>query len=305
MTPRAWAAFVTVSVVWGIPYFLIKVAIGEVSPVAVAWSRLLLCALLLLPLALARGTLGPAWKQWRWLAAVGVSYMALPFTLIPFGERFISSSLAAIMVATVPLLVAVMTLRAERPPLTRVIGLLVGFAGVAALVGVDVGGRPAELIGVGCLAVVALCYAVGPVLTSRRLAASDPIATVTIASGASVATLTPLLLFSLPNRVPSPGVILALITLGVLCSAVGLAAYFYLIGVAGPGRASIVTYLNPAIAVLVGVAFLHERITPGVLAGLFMILAGSWLATRGRATSRRAERPGASRDASAAPKGSA
>jgi drug/metabolite transporter (DMT)-like permease len=287
VTPRAWAAFVIVSVAWGVPYYLIKVAVGEVSPALVAWSRLALCAVLLLPLAASRGALGAAWERRWWVAALGLGYMALPFTLIPIGERFISSSLAAIIIGAVPLVVALITLRAERPRPLRIVGLLAGFAGVATLVGVDVGGRREELIGVACLALVAVLYAIGPVVTSRRLAEIDPVATVAIASSVGVAALSPVILVSgLPDRVPSKEVIFALLALGVACTAVGLALYFFLVTEAGPTRASVVTYVNPAVAVIVGVALLHERVTAATLAGFALILAGSWLATLGRAQSR-------------------
>jgi drug/metabolite transporter (DMT)-like permease len=287
VTPRAWAAFAIVSVAWGVPYYLIKVGVGEVSPALVAWSRLALCAVLLLPLAASRGALRPAWERRWWVAALGLGYMALPFTLIPIGERFISSSLAAIIIGAVPLVVALITLRAERPRPLRIVGLLVGFAGVATLVGVDVGGRREELIGVACLALVAILYAIGPVVTSRRLAEIDPVATVAIASSVGVAALSPVILVSgLPLRVPSKEVIFALLALGVACTAVGLALYFFLVTEAGPTRASVVTYVNPAVAVIVGVALLHERVTAATLAGFALILAGSWLATLGRAQSR-------------------
>jgi drug/metabolite transporter (DMT)-like permease len=288
LTPRAWAAFVIVSIVWGVPYYLIKVAVGEVSPALVAWSRLALCAVCLLPLAAGRGALRPAWERRWWVAALGLGYMALPFTLIPVGERFISSSLAAIIIGAVPLVVALITVRAERPRPLRIAGLLVGFAGVATLVGFDVGGRREELIGVACLALVALLYAVGPVVTSRRLAGTDPVATVAIASSIAVAALSPVVLVSgLPDRVPSKGVIFALLALGVACTAVGLALYFFLVAEAGPARASVVTYVNPAVAVLVGVTLLHERVRAATLAGFALILVGSWLATIGRGQSRR------------------
>jgi drug/metabolite transporter (DMT)-like permease len=287
VTPRAWAAFAIVSVAWGVPYYLIKVAVGEVSPALVAWSRLALCAVLLLPLATSRGALGAAWERRWWVAALGLGYMALPFTLIPIGERFISSSLAAIIIGAVPLVVALITLRAERPRPLRIVGLLAGFAGVATLVGVDVSGRREELIGVACLALVAVLYAIGPVVTSRRLAEIDPVATVAIASSVGVAALSPVILVSgLPDRVPSKEVIFALLALGVACTAVGLALYFFLVTEAGPTRASVVTYVNPAVAVIVGVALLHERVTAATLAGFALILAGSWLATLGRAQSR-------------------
>lgn len=281
MTRRAWVAFATVAILWGIPYLLIKVAVAEVSPVFVAWVRLLFAAGLLVPFAAARHGLRPALPSWRWILLLAFFYMALAWTLIPFGERYLSSSLTAIIIAGVPLAVALIQVRRERPSRARVAGLGVGFLGVAALVGLDVGARPGQLIGVAALLVVMVIYAAGPVLTARRLAGNDPAANSGLAAAMAAVILTPLVAFQLPGHVPTPPVLGALLVLGVLCSAVALVAFFALIQEAGPLRASIVTYVNPAIAVAAGAVLLHERITPTTLLGMALILAGSALATAG------------------------
>jgi drug/metabolite transporter (DMT)-like permease len=283
---RAWIAFVTVAILWGIPYLLIRVADAEVSPVCIAWVRLVVAAIVLLPLAAARGGLGRARGRWRWVLLLGAYYMALAWTLIPLAERVLASSLTAIVIAGVPIVVTVMNLRRERPSPARIAGLVVAFVGVAVLVGLAIGVQPSQLFALGCLLVVLLCYAAGPVMTSRKLGDIDPVATSALAAGFAALILTPVVAFQLPSRAPSGPVLLSLAALGLLCSAVALVAWFTLIRDAGPGRAAIVIYLNPAVAVVAGVLVLRERIGPASIAGLALILAGSWLATRGRLPAR-------------------
>ncbi len=287
MRPRVWLAFATVAVLWGIPYFLIKVAVGELSPFVVAWGRLFLGAALLLPIALSRGAVLPVTRRWRWAVALAVLYYAFPFTLIPVGETFISSSLTAIIIAAVPLTITLLNLRRERPSATRVTGLVIGFVGVAVLVGIDAGGRASELIGVACILAVTVFYAIGPLIISRRLGGLDPIGTTGATTAIAAVVLTPIAIWQAPSRLPAAGVILAVVALGALCTAVALTAYFYVIREAGPSRASVVTYINPAIAVLVGVVLLHERLTVTAVGGMLLILIGSWLATTGRVPLRR------------------
>lgn len=288
MKPRVWVAFATVAVLWGLPYFFIKIAIGELSPVFVAWARLALGAAVLLPVAASRGAVLPIFGRWRWALLLAVTYYAVPFTLIPIGETFIPSSLTAIIISFVPLTITLISLPVTRPSRVEVAGLVTGVVGVALLVGVDVGGQARELIGVACILAVTVLYAVGPLIISRRLGGLDPIGTTATTTAAAAILLTPLALAQWPAHVPSGGVVLALVALGALCTAVALSAYFYVIHEAGPARATVVTYINPAIAVLVGVAVLHEPLTLSALAGMALILAGSYLATAGRASPRAA-----------------
>jgi drug/metabolite transporter (DMT)-like permease len=279
---RAWAAFVTVAILWGVPYLFIRIAVADVSPVVIAWVRVLVAAIVLLPFAASRGGLASALRRWRWILLLGAYYMALAWTLIPFAERSLASSLTAIIIAGVPIVVTVMNLRRERPSPVRIVGLLVAFVGVAVLVGLEVGVRASQLFALGALLLVLLCYAFGPIMTSRKLSDIDPVATSGLAAGFAALLLTPFVVFQLPSHAPSTPVLGSLAVLGFLCSAVALVAWFTLIREAGPGRATIVIYINPAVAVVAGALVLREHIGAASIVGMALILAGSWLATRGR-----------------------
>jgi drug/metabolite transporter (DMT)-like permease len=285
MSRRAWIAFATCSVLWGIPYFLIKVAVEHESPAFVAWARIALGALVLLPVAWRVGALRGMRERWRVILAFSVVEICVPFTLIPVGERYISSSLSAILIAAVPLTVALMTIRfdpTERVSGIRLIGLFVGLAGVLALVGIDVAGRPRELIGAGCMVVATIGYAGGPMLIRVRMAGLHPLGPVAASLGVSALVLAPTGIAFAPDTVPPAKVIASLAVLGVACTAIALATMFFLVSEAGPSRASVITYVNPVIAVFLGVTFLGESVGAASVAGLLLILAGSWLATGGR-----------------------
>lgn len=291
MSRRAWIAFATVGLVWGIPYLLIKVAVEDgISPAFVAWARVVIAALVMLPIAWYTGALRGLRRRLPALLAFAIAEICLPFPLIAAGEQAVSSSLAAILIATVPLMIAVLALRfdpGERVGGARLVGLFIGLAGVITLQGIDVSGRPDELLGAGMILVAALGYAIGPMIVKRHFATVSPIGPVVGALGLSVLLLTPAAALTAPSTMPSPNAIVALIILGVVCSALAFVAFFTLIAEAGPSRASIITYVNPAIAVVLGVTLLGERITPATLAGLLLILAGSWFSTGGRLPSLR------------------
>ena len=174
MSARGWAAFAAMSAIWGIPYLFIKIAVDDgLSPAFVSWVRVLMAAVVLLALARRAGVLGSLRGRWRWIAIYAVAEIALPFPLIAAGEQRVASSLAAIVIACVPLLVALIALRVdptERPTGLRLAGLLTGLAGVVVLVGVDVAGSTDELIGVGLIGLAAAGYAVGPMVLKRTWA---------------------------------------------------------------------------------------------------------------------------------------
>ena len=278
MSARAWTAFAIVSVLWGIPYLLIKVAVDDgVEPAFLAWARCLIGAAVLLPYAIRIGALRGL--NWRILAAFTVIEIVVPWPLLAAGEQRIASSLAAILVAAVPLIVAVID-RSDRPTGARLVGLLIGFGGVVALMGIDVGGNSRELVGAGLILVVAVCYATGPMLIKHRMAGAHPAGTIAASLGLATLILSPAAAVTAPSAVPSTDAVLSIIALGVLCSAVAFVFFFMLIAEAGPGRGTIITYVNPLIAVALGVALLDEPLTAGATAGLGLILAGSWLATR-------------------------
>jgi drug/metabolite transporter (DMT)-like permease len=285
MSPRAWTAFWAMSLIWGLPYFLIKVAVDELSPAFVAWSRVVLAVAVVLPLAWRLGALHGLRRQGTPLTAFAAVEIAAPFFLISFGERYIASSLAGILIAAVPLTVALLAVRfapAERPDLMRLIGLVVGFGGVLILLGLDVAGNSLELLGAACVLLATLGYALGPLIVNRRLSTLDPLGAVAVALVIATVMLAPPALVSAPMSMPSGEAIASILGLGLICTALGMILFFFLITEAGPSRATVITYINPAVAVILGVTFLGEPIGVVAVAGLLLILAGSWMSTGGR-----------------------
>lgn len=286
MTRRAWAAFAAISVIWGIPYLFIRIAVRHgFSPASLAWARVTLAAIVLLALAQRAGTLGQLKGRWRWLAFYALVETTLPFPLIAFGEQRVSSSLAAITIASVPLIGTVLALRfdhSERPTPLRLAGLILGFGGVIALVGIDVAGNGSELLGTAAILAAAVGYAIGPYVIKHQFVGMDSRAMMGASLGICSLFLLPLTAVDLPTQVPSAGAIACVAVLGLLCTAVAFVIFTVLIREAGTSRATVITYVNPVVAVVLGVALLGESPGPGAVAGLLLILAGSWLSTGGR-----------------------
>src|SRR5947209_8369271 len=207
MSRRAWTAFTAMSVIWGVSYLFIKVAVDNgIPPLTLAWGRVALAAAVLLALAWRAGALGSVRGRGRWLLAYAVAEISIPFPLIAAGERHVASSLAAILVAAVPLIGAVLALRfdhSERPTPVRALGLLIGFGGVVALFGIDVAGRPGELLGAVEILIAAAGYAIGPMLLKHRLAGLDPRATIGVSLGLAAVLLAPGAALDPPHAVPS------------------------------------------------------------------------------------------------------
>jgi drug/metabolite transporter (DMT)-like permease len=282
MSARAWTAFAAVSTLWGMPYLFIKIAVDDgVPPIFVAWSRVALGAAVLLPIAAHFGALRGLRAHVGWLAAFAVCEVCIPFPLISYGEVHVSSSLTAILIATLPLLVAVLTLFVEpeeRVTAPCLAGLLAGLAGVVVLMGIDIAGDSDELLGAACILLATCGYAVGPMIIRTKLAA-DPRGVSAVALALATLFLAPAAALDPPSEMPGAGALAAIVVLGIVCSALAFVVFFALIVEAGPTRATVVTYLNPAVAVVLGVLVLGETITAASIAGLALILAGSWLAT--------------------------
>jgi drug/metabolite transporter (DMT)-like permease len=286
MTRRAWIAFAAVSVLWGIPYLFIKYAEqGGLTPTTIAWGRVTLAAAILLGLAWHGGTLPALRGRWRWLAAYAFFEVVIPFPMIAIGEQHVASSVTAIIIASVPLIGTLLALRfdpSEKPTPIRAVGLAAGFLGVIALVGIDIGGRTDELLGAGAILIAAAGYAIGPMILKQRLDGLDP---ATLMGGGllvGAVMLTPLAAIDLPARVPSAGGLAALAVLALLCTALAFVIMTVLIREAGTSRAMVITYVNPVIALALGVTLLSEQPGAGAIVGLVLILAGSWLSTTGR-----------------------
>jgi drug/metabolite transporter (DMT)-like permease len=285
MTARAWWLFAAVSIVWGVPYLFIKLAVEDLSPIWVAFGRIVVAFVVLLPYAWHKGALRGLHRHWKPLLVYSVIEICLPWPLIGFGEERISSGLAAILIAAVPLIVAVMAIwidHEERAEGSRLVGLVVGFAGVVVLLGLDVAGRPGELLGAFAVLLAAVGYACGPMMIKHNFRDVDPLGTVTASMGISALVLAPFAAFSAPASMPGGEAIASVVVLGLLASAAGFLLFFALIRAVGPGRATVITFVNPVVAVALGIVLLDEGLGLSAVAGLLLILAGSWLSTGGR-----------------------
>ncbi len=286
MSARAWTGFVALSLIWGVPYLFIKVAIDDgATPGWIAFSRVLLGALVLLPLALRAGLGNVSRHHWKWIAIFALIEIALPFPLLGFGEQHVDSSIAAIVIAACPLIVAVLAIwfdHSERVQGLRLAGLFVGFSGVVVLVGVNLAGSSDEIIGVLAFLGVALGYSIGPMILRRHLAELNPLVVVGAALGVASLMLAPIGISTAPTPAPPATEVISIVVLGVLCTAVAFVIWNRLILEIGAGRALVVTYINPVVALGLGMIILDESPGAGAFAGLILILAGSWLSTDGR-----------------------
>jgi drug/metabolite transporter (DMT)-like permease len=279
-------------VIWGIPYLLIRVAVRELSPATLVFGRTAIAALLLLPIAAKRGELRPLLAPWRPLVAFAAIEIALPWLLLGSAERRLTSSLTGLLLAAVPLIGAVVASASgddDRIGGRRLAGLLLGLGGVSALVGLDLGGTSIwPLAEVGTTAV---CYAVGPILLSRSLSDLPRLGVIAVSLTLCALGYAPVAAFQLPSSLPAGRVLASVATLGVVCTAIAFLIFFALIAEVGPARATVITYVNPAIAALLGVSVLSEPFTGGMGVGFALVLAGSVLATAPSASTPATGRP--------------
>jgi len=279
-------AFAALCVIWGIPYFLIKVALVEIPPLLLAWARVVLATTILLPVAWRRGALGSLGGHKAPLCAFALAEFAMPFAAISCGEQWISSSATGILIATVPLCVVLLARSFgvhELLGLRRMLGLALGFIGVVALLGFGTISGPWGWAGVACVLTAALGYAVGPLIIQRHLRNLDAVGPLATCLGVAAVLLTLPAMRVLPAHWPSAAALASLVVLGVVCTAIAMLLMFYLVSHAGASRATLITYINPAVASLLGTGLLHEHLGAGGIAAFGMILAGSWLASRGTA----------------------
>jgi drug/metabolite transporter (DMT)-like permease len=270
--------------IWGIPYLFIKIAVGELTPATLVFLRSLIGASILLPVALARKDLAPLRPYWKWILAYTFVEVAAPWFLLSDAERRISSSLTGLLVAAVPSIGAVLAVATggkDRLDSRRIVGLVLGFVGVAALVGLDV--RADDLGAIGQVALVALGYAIGPMIIERKLGSLPSLGVVAASLGITALAYAPFGVAQLPSALPSPSALFAVAVLGMICTALAFVMFFALITEVGAPRATVITYVNPAVALALGVALLAEPFTVGIAVGFVLIVLGSVLATRGAA----------------------
>ncbi len=270
--------------IWGIPYLLIRVVVSELAPVVLVFARTAAGALILMPIVLARGGLRGIGKRWFALIAFAAVEVAGPWFFLSSAEQRISSSLAGLLVSSVPLVgVAVAPLFGNRERLgpAGLVGLALGLVGVAAIVGLDF--RSSDATALLQMALVAVGYAVGPAILRRYLTGLPSVSVTGISLALCAAAYAPAAAVRWPQAMPSAAALASLAVLAVVCTAVAFLLFFSLIEEIGPVRATVITYVNPAVAALLGVVVLHERLTLGMGIGFALVLAGSVLATRRRA----------------------
>ena len=273
--------FALMCLLWGIPYLFIRVAVAEVSPAFLVLMRCALATAILLPIALARVDLRPILARWRWLVAFAAIEIAIPWVALGSAEQHVSSSLAALLLAGVPLVgtvIAFATGSAERFGATGLAGLGIGLVGVVAIVGGGLGST--DSVALVQLAIVVVCYAVGPVILVRRLAGLPSVGVMALSLGMTTLVYVPLAALSWPTAVLSGATIGSIVILGTACTAVAFMVFASLIDAVGPVRATVITYVNPAVAAVLGVIVLDETLTPTMIAGFVLVTIGSVLATR-------------------------
>ena len=284
MTRKGWLLFGALSIIWGLPYMLIRVSVREVSPAFLVFVRTGGAALLLTPLVVRQGRFVESARRvaQHWKAVVIYTFVeiAVPWWLLFSAEKRVTSSLAGLLVAAVPIAGAVIArlTGSDHLDARRLAGLGLGIAGVAALVGLDVGGS--SLLAASSFLVIVAGYALGPWILGRYL--SDLPGVTVIASSLVLCALVylPLAVAQWPAHPLSANVLWSMAGLTVLCTAVAFVALFSLIGEVGAMRATVVTYLNPAVAVVLGVSVLGEHFGVGGGVGFVCVLGGSYLATR-------------------------
>jgi drug/metabolite transporter (DMT)-like permease len=283
MDRRSWLLLLALGAIWGASYLFIKIGLRDLSPSMVAFLRIALAALVLLPVAASRGALSGIRSRIPWLALLGAVQVAGPFVLISAGEEEIPSSLAGILVASAPLFTALLAIwidHQERSQGLRLGGVLIGFGGVALLLGLDLSGS--ALLGGLAVVLASLGYAIGGFIVKHRLVGLAPLGMSAAVMAVSAIFLLPPALLTAPQAAPALGPAAAVFALGVLGTGIAFVIFYGLIASIGPARAFLVTYLAPGFAVVYGALLLSEQVTVGTWAGLALILSGSWLAAEGR-----------------------
>ncbi len=288
MTRRGLLLFVAMCLIWGIPYLFIRVAVSELAPVTLVFLRSAVAALVLVPVAVRRGEFRHLFDKWLPLVIFALVEMGIPWLSISTAEQHISSSLAGLLISAVPLvgvMIAPLFGNRERIGPVNLVGLLLGLVGVAAIVGLDL--RATGWVPLLEMAVVVVCYAAGPAILARHLSSLPAVSVNAAALTVCAVLYAPLAAFEWPRSVPSYGVLASVAVLALVCSALAFLIFFALIAEIGPVRATVVTYINPAVAAVAGILVLHESFTAGMGIGFVLVLAGSTLATR-RASARQA-----------------
>jgi drug/metabolite transporter (DMT)-like permease len=278
---RALILFALMSIIWGIPYLFIRIAVTEITPATLVLGRTAIAAAILLPIALVRTDLRQVLVRWRWVVAFAAVEIAIPWVALSSAEQHISSSLAALLIAGVPLVgaaIALATGGADRFGPVGLLGMLIGIVGVAFIVGADFAATDTTaLLQIG---VVVVGYALGPAILARRLGGLPTVGIMAVSLTLVAIVFLPIAATQWPTTMPSANVLIAVVVLATVCTAAAFILFGALIDSVGPVRATVITYINPAVAAVLGVLVLSETFTPPMAIGFALVIAGSMLATR-------------------------
>lgn len=279
MSRRDVALLLTLAAIWGSSFLFIKLGVDELEPAVVVLGRLAVGFAVLVPVVVARGAIPDVRAMWVPFLVLGTLNNAVPYWLLAFAETHIDSGLAAVIQAAAPILTVVLAVRfdpSQRVRGLRLVGVALGFVGVALLVGVQQGG---ELVGALAVLGTATCYALAVLYAGRAVRSYAPLEVTIGQLAVGMLLAAPLALAQLPSEPPPAKTIGAIVALGVLGTGLAYLLYFTLIARAGASRAILVTYLVPAFALVYGTVLLGEPVTASALAGLALILCGTALGT--------------------------
>jgi drug/metabolite transporter (DMT)-like permease len=284
MSRKSWFLFFAVGLLWGIPYLLIRVAVNDhIHPSIVVISRVVVGAALLIPFSIRRKTLGAALREWKTILPYAIGEMIIPWFFITTAEQKLSSGLAGLLVATVPIWSTILaSINGDKSVWhhKRLLGMFIGFVGIVLVVGVESIKGHADLFSILLILIASVSYAWAVTRVNRKIPHIDSIAINGIAMAMTSLFCLPIALTHLPEVAPTVKADLALVSLGLFPTAFAFVIFFILMKDIGPARASLVTYLNTAFAVVLGVLFLSEKLTLGIIVGLPLVLIGSYFASR-------------------------
>ncbi len=281
MSRRGWILFASLGIIWGTPYLLIKISVDSLSTPMVVFGRLIIGAVILLPIALATRQLPLLRGHWRWVIAFALVEMTFTWWALTWAEERISSSLAGLFIATVPITTALIARRFgldDRLTGTRLWGMAIGFVGVGALVGLDVSGG--DLLAIAALVITVLGYSIGPIIVDKKLQGVPSLAVIAVSLSINALIYAPFAWVTRPTEPVPASAWWSVIGLGAVCTAAAFMIFFALIAEVGPSRTTLITYVNPAVAVILGILILDEPVTLGIAIGFPLVLLGSYLATR-------------------------
>jgi drug/metabolite transporter (DMT)-like permease len=280
--------FTAMALIWGIPYFLIRVAVEEFEPPVVVFGRTSIAAVALVLIARRSGALGAAASRWQWVLAFAVLEMAIPWILLTTAEQHLASGLTALIISAVPIVGTVVAyILGDKAALSaiRICGIAAGLGGVALLVGRDLrSDQPPPWLSIIEVLIVVVCYATAPFIADRKLASVPSIGVISMSLSIVAVIYAPIAAFSLPDHRPRINTALAIVALAVICTGIAFVVFFRLITEIGAARAGLITFANPVVAIALGAVFLDEVVTAATIVGFVLVIAGCWMATRGRAT---------------------